>query len=87
MFNKGGSILDIKKKGQVFTPNYIVAEMLDKIGFCQENVLNKIILEPSFGDGQFLIEIITRIVQEGRKHNISNSKILEIIKNNVIGLK
>lgn len=79
--------MDIKKKGQVFTPDYIVAEMLDKIRFCQDNVLHKVILEPSFGDGQFLVAIITRIIQEGQKHNLSNSKILEIIKKNVIGFE
>lgn len=79
--------MDIKKKGQVFTPDYIVAEMLDKIGFCQDNVFHKVILEPSFGDGQFLVAIITRIIQEGQKHNLSNLKILEIIKKNVIGFE
>jgi adenine-specific DNA-methyltransferase len=73
--------------GQVFTPHYIVSEMLDKIGFYNDNVLKKNILEPSFGDGQFLVEIVKRIIQEGNKNNLTDSEITDIIVNNVFGFE
>lgn len=50
------------KHDQVFTPNYIVKKMLDDIEYHGEN-LRKTILEPSFGDGAFLVEIVSRILE------------------------
>lgn len=50
------------KHDQVFTPDYIVKKMLDDINYCGENV-RKTIFEPSFGDGAFLVEIVSRILE------------------------
>lgn len=49
------------KHDQVFTPDYIVKKMLDDIDY-RGNNLRKTILEPSFGDGAFLLEIVSRIL-------------------------
>ena len=49
------------KNDQVFTPDYIVKKMLDDIDYRGDN-LRKTIFEPSFGDGAFLVEIVTRIL-------------------------
>ena len=49
------------KHDQVFTPDYIVKKMLDDIQYYGEN-LRKTIWEPSFGDGNFLVEIVARIL-------------------------
>lgn len=50
------------KHDQVFTPDYIVKKMLDDIQYYGEN-LRKTIWEPSFGDGNFLVEIVARILE------------------------
>ena len=50
------------KHDQVFTPDYIVKKMLDDIDYRGEN-LRKTIFEPSFGDGAFLVEIASRILE------------------------
>lgn len=50
------------KHDQVFTPDFIVKKMLDDIGYSGTN-LEKTILEPSFGDGAFLVEIVRRIAE------------------------
>lgn len=73
--------------GQVFTPPDIVCEMLDKIGFCGDDVLCKTIMEPSFGDGAFLIEIVRRIIKQGEKTGLSKAEILRIISTNVLGIE
>lgn len=49
------------KHDQVFTPDYIVRKMLDDIDYRGDN-LRKTIFEPSFGDGAFLVEIVSRIL-------------------------
>ena len=52
-----------KEKGQYITPEKIVVMILDDIGYAEDEVLTKKIMEPSFGDGAFLSEIIKRIIK------------------------
>lgn len=51
-----------KTLGQVFTPQWIIAEILDLVGYNGKSILNKYILEPSSGDGAFLLEIANRYI-------------------------
>lgn len=51
-----------KSLGQVFTPDWIVSEILDLVGYNNESILDKYILEPSSGDGAFLLEIVKRYI-------------------------
>ena len=69
------------------TPRNIVQLLLNEIGYYGPEILNKTIIEPSFGDGSFLTEIFTRIINEGKKQNLSNSQILTILSENVYGIE
>jgi len=70
--------------GQVFTPNEIVNLMLDTIHYDNIGVLGKLILEPSFGDGSFIFQIVTRwhniclfclyVTQSGLQYSQTKSK-------------
>ena len=44
-------------------------------------------MEPSFGDGAFLSEIIKRIIKAGRKQSLPEKEISDIIQNNVFGIE
>lgn len=79
--------MDKKNMGQVFTPTDIVCEMLDKIEFTKRNVFTYKIMEPSFGDGAFLLQIIERIIQYGRLVGFDDENILNTILNNVYGIE
>lgn len=79
-------ILAAKGKYQVFTPEDIVEEMLDLAGY-RENILGKRILENSFGDGQFLLQIVQRYIDEARTEGRSISAIREELQNNVVGFE
>ncbi len=48
--------------GQVFTPHWIIAQILDLVGYNNDSILDKYILEPSSGDGAFLLEIVSRYI-------------------------
>lgn len=55
-------VKDTKKKniGQVFTPPFIVNEILDYCGYNGQDILQKHIIDNSCGDGAFLTEVVTR---------------------------
>ena len=76
-----------KEKGQYMTPKRIVAMILDEIGYAGSEVFGKKIMEPSFGDGAFLSEIIKRIIKEGQKQSLPEEEISHIIQNNVFGIE
>lgn len=49
-----------KQSGQVFTPSYLVCDILDIAGYVGMPILRKHIIDNSCGDGAFLQEIVQR---------------------------
>lgn len=74
-----------KEQGQYMTPNKIVEIILKNIEY--KDVLNKTIMEPSFGEGVFLLNILEKIIEKSREKNLSNETIIKIIKNNIYGIE
>lgn len=56
-----------KKIGQVFTPEYLVENMLDYVGYIGSNIIGKHIIDNSCGDGAFLKLIVARYCDESLK--------------------
>lgn len=69
----------MKKKnlGQIFTPENFVNLTLDNVGYMGDNILNRKILEPSFGDGAFLLKIIERLLTYCLELNFTEYEISE----------
>ncbi len=76
-----------KTLGQVFTPNWIITEILDLVGYNNESILDKYILEPSSGDGAFLLEIVNRYLSICLTNKISISKIKERLETYIYGVE
>ena len=76
-----------KEMGQVFTPPNIVCDILNKVDFVGYNTLTNTIMEASFGDGAFLVQIVERIVKEGRLNCLSDDEIVSIVCNHVYGIE
>lgn len=73
------------KTGEVFTPRSLIREMLDKLPNEVWFDPNKTWLEPSAGDGNFLVEIKARLMQAGHdeKHILDNMLFsIELIDDN-----
>jgi len=51
-----------KLTGKVYTHSFIVTKILDDVGFVDESILGKKILDPACGDGSFLKEVVKRII-------------------------
>lgn len=71
-----------KQEGDVFTSPKIACYILDLIGYTPDKNLSQYnILEPSCGDGVFVIEIIHRILISARLHDFDPYPVIE---NNVV---
>ncbi|OQX94418.1 MAG: hypothetical protein B6I23_01300 [Rickettsiaceae bacterium 4572_127] len=56
----------IKEKGRVYTPDYIVKNILDSIDY-NSDILQEHIIDNSCGDGAFLIEVVKRYCEDFTK--------------------
>jgi len=77
--------------GQIYTPKKIVKLILNEVGYNNEIQTSKI-LEPSCGDGNFLIEIVKRIIRHTDRKIIketlnNNIYAWDIDKQNIIDCK
>ena len=72
---------------QIFTPPHIVNFMLDNVGLMDEKLLVIKFMEPSFGDGAFLIPMVTRILDYARFMNLSDEEIVQVLLTNVHGIE
>lgn len=68
-----------KQEGDVFTSPKVACYILDLIGYTPDKNLSQYnILEPSCGDGIFVIEIIHRILMSARLHEFDPNPVIEI---------
>lgn len=65
----------MNKKCQVFTPENYVKELLDSVGYSR-NLYGNTILENSCGDGNILLSIVQRYIEDCRNNNMSNNEII-----------
>jgi hypothetical protein len=62
----------IVARGAVYTRMEVVDFILDLIGYTLDKPLYRLpLLEPSFGNGDFLVPVITRLLESYRKHSTS----------------
>ena len=72
-----------KSLGQVYTPDWIVDEILENVGYGAERILTSTILEPSCGDGAFLKRIVSLFMQEAKKKKLSEKQIKQKIEKQI----
>ena len=80
---------NVKKEGQVFTPKYIVHQMLNYCNYTSDRfeiIVKTKILEPSFGDGAFLTEILYTLLEATKSFHTKEEQI-ELIKRNIFGIE
>lgn len=74
----------MNKKCQVFTPKNIVIKMLDLVGYTT-NLRGRRVIENACGDGNILLEIVRRYIQDCLSHNISFIDIKNGLENDIYG--
>jgi len=64
-----------KTNGRVYTPDYIVNNILDLCDYRGDKILGKHIIDNSCGDGAFLVEVVTRYCQVAQNAGVSRKQI------------
>ncbi|NJL11801.1 MAG: N-6 DNA methylase [Microscillaceae bacterium] len=62
-----------KLLGQVYTPRFVVEKILADIGFDNPSILGKTILDPSCGDGRFLVVVAEKIIELSPKESLKEN--------------
>lgn len=76
----------MNKKCQVFTPENYVKELLDSVGYIKHLYGNKI-LENSCGDGNILVEIVQRYIDDCMANGLSRTKIKNGLAKDIYGVE
>ena len=74
-----------KYVGQIFTPEWVVKHIFDTIKY--DGNLDKKILEPAAGVGNFVLVIIKRMIMWGRDNNLDDKEILKKINKNLYAVE
>lgn len=76
-----------KSNGRVYTPDFIVNNILDLSGYCGEKILLKHVIDNSCGDGAFLKEVVRRYCEEAIKRNVNLDSIKEELEFYIHGIE
>lgn len=72
----------VEERGAVFTRRNVVEFILDLAGYTTEKPLHRMsILEPSFGNGGFLLPVVERLLLSWRRSFGKNSDLFEALSN------
>ena len=74
-----------KEQGEVFTPDWLVKEMLDKLPEELFTDPSKTFIDPACGDGNFLIQVLDRKIKKGSSviEALSTTYGVDIMQDNV----
>src|SRR5574344_225354 len=76
----------MNKKCQVFTPADYVEELLDSVGYT-ENLYGKKILENSCGDGNILVAVVQRYIDDCKRQELTNDQIRQGLSSDICGIE
>lgn len=76
----------MNKKCQVFTPENYVRELLDSVGY-KEHLYGKKILENSCGDGNILVAVVQRYIDDCVANGLSRTRIKNGLERDIYGVE
>ena len=84
--NRESEEIVMNKKCQVFTPENYVRELLDSVGYTH-NLYGKKILENSCGDGNILVVVVQRYIDDCRANGLSRTRIKNGLEKDIYGFE
>ena len=79
--------MTVKNSGQVFTPDFLVSNILDYVGYTEGNILQKHVIDNSCGDGAFLCCIVDRYCKDYIAQNESILGLKEDLERYIHGIE
>lgn len=76
-----------KSTGQIYTPEFIVRNILDLCNYYGKDILKKHIIDNSCGQGAFLCEIVLRYCNEAIKNQTNTKKIKDNLEQYIHGIE
>lgn len=78
----------IEERGAIFTRREVVDFILDLAGYTPDRKLHEMsLLEPSFGDGDFLLPVIDRLIKSAKRHKVTPKDMHRVLSNAVCGVE
>jgi hypothetical protein len=74
-----------KNIGEFYTPEWLVDFVLNQAGYTGPSILEKKLLDPCCGSGNFLIHAIARYKQAAQEAGIARNLVTDAIRHHVIG--
>ncbi|MDP3786077.1 MAG: N-6 DNA methylase [Candidatus Omnitrophota bacterium] len=75
-----------KTNGVVYTPLWIVELILNKVGY-EKSIIGKKIVDPACGEGNFLIVIVKRLLQQCKKDGFLSNEIKKTLHESIYGFE
>ena len=79
--------MDIKGKGQVFTPEWVVCELLDVAGYWGVDILRRHVMDNSCGKGAILIEVVQRYCYAWKRYADKTRDLKRELENYIHGIE
>lgn len=86
MKNREGAETNMNEKCQVFTPENYVKELLDSVGYIR-GLYGRRILENSCGDGNILVHVVQRYIDDCRLNGLTKTQIINGLESDIYGLE
>lgn len=67
--NQTDEFIKVKHRGKIFTPDYLVSDILNQGHYVVGNINSKHVIDNSCGDGQFMIQIVDRYCKDFLQHS------------------
>ena len=76
-----------KANGRIYTPGYIVDNILDLSGYTQNNVIRKHVIDNSCGDGAFLTKIVDRYCKQAQMKKYNPAELKQELERYIHGIE
>lgn len=84
--NRESDEINMNEKCQVFTPENYVRELLDSVEYVH-SLYGKKILENSCGDGNVLVQVVQRYIDDCRFDGLTKAKIKKGLERDIYGIE
>jgi len=87
MKQTAATLSNMKTNGRIYTPGYIVGNILDLCEYCGENILGRHVVDNSCGDGAFLVEVVRRYCEAAKNADYAVPRIISELSRYIHGIE